>query len=255
MALPNKIRQGVGNQARKVLETGQRFTRFDQIRQRHFWSKYRFVPDANGFISSGDFDLFQTPVGQAGQGFAVPLTLLETNWPSANRVPDNQNFEITELGVSCQVTTSALGVNGNEFNSPVYHLLENEVLRNTILSITYLTNTVPLGLCTDYAQSSGPHVGFYQPGSNITNDADLLPVVVPDPRRTFVSNGAPGPGLRRKFKIPILLQHGETFRFTLQIPQGRGPWVQRVTSTDAATTPNIDVRLDFWATESFVEKS
>jgi len=255
MALPNKIRRNVSSQARKVLETGQRFTRFDQIRQRHFWSKYRFTPDANGFIASGEFDLFQTPVGQAGQGYTTPLTLLETNWPSANRVPDNQNFEITEIGVSCQVQTSALTVNGNEFNSNAYHLLENELIRNTIVAITYLTNTVPLGFCTDFAQSSGPHVGFYQPGSMLTDDADLLPIVVPDPRRTFVSNGVPGPGLRRKFKIPILLQHGETFRFTFLIPQGRGPYVQRVDQDDAATTPNIDVRLDFWATESFVEKS
>lgn len=254
MALPTKIRRGVSGQAQKVLETGQRFTRFDQIRQRHFWSKYRFVPDANGFISSGEFDIFQTPVGQAGQGFVVPLTLLETNWPSANRVPDNQNFEITELGVSAQVTTSALTVNGNEFNSNVYHMLENEVLRNTVLAITYLTNTVPLGFCTDFAQSSGPHAGFYQPGSNITDAAPPV-VAVPDPRRTFVSNGAPGPGLRRKFKIPILLQHGETFRFTFLIPQGRGPYVARVDQDDTATTPLIDVRLDFWATESFVEKS
>ncbi len=255
MALPNKIRHGVSKQAAHVLETGQRFTRFDQIRQRHFWSKYRFTPDANGFIASGEFDLFQTPVGQAGQGFTAPLTLLETNWPSANRVPDNQNFEITELGITANVTTTALTVNGNEFNSNVYHLLENELLRNTVVAITYLTNTVPLGFATDFAQSSGPHVGFYQPGSQITDDADLLPVVVPDPRRTFVTNGAAGPGLRRKFKIPILLQHGETFRFTFLIPQGRGPYVARVDQDDAATTPYIDVRLDFWATESFVEKS
>lgn len=255
MVMPSKIRKSVGRQATKLLETGQRFTRFDQIRQRHFWSKYRFTPDANGFIASGEFDLFQTPVGQAGQGYAVPLTLLETNWPSANRVPDNQNFEITELGVSAQVQTSSLTVNGNEFNSNVYHLLENELLRNTIVAITYLTNTVPLGMATDFAQSSGPHIGMYSPGSMLTDDADLLPVVVPDPRRCFVSNGAPGPGLRRKFKIPILLQHGETFRFTFLIPQGRGPYVARVDQDDAATTPNIDIRLDFWATESFVEKS
>jgi hypothetical protein len=254
MALPGKIRRGVSRQAAHVLETGNRFKRFDQIRQRHFWSKYRFTPDANGFIASGEFDLFQTPVGQAGQGYTTQLSLLETNWPSANRVPDNQNFEITELGVSAQVQTAGLTVNGNEFNSNVYHLLENELLRNMIVAITYLTNTVPLGMCTDFAQSSGPHIGFYQPGSPVSEGAPPV-VAIPDPRRTFVSNGAPGPGLRRKFKIPILLQHGETFRFSFLIPQGRGPYVQRVDQDDAAPSPNIDVRLDFWATESFVEKS
>ena len=254
MALPKKIRSSVNQQADKLLVTGNRFKKFDQIRQRHFWSKYRFTPDANGFISSGEFDVFQTPAGQAGQGYAVPLTALETNWAGANRVPDNQNLEVTELGVSAELVSAAGAVVGQLFNSQVYHLLENELLRNLILNITYLTNSVPLGLSTDFAQASAPHVGMYEPGSAFTGAAPPV-VTVPDRRRTFVSNGAPGPALRRRFKIPILLQHGETFRFTFQIPQGRGPFVARIDPNDAATTPNIDVRLDFWATESFVEKS
>jgi hypothetical protein len=254
MSLPSTIAKGVRRQAQQVLTTGNRFKRFDQIRQRHFWSKYRFTPDVNGFISSGDFDVFQTPVGQAGQGFLTPMTLLETNWPSANRVPDNQNFEITELGISGQAVTTSGALIGNLFNSQVYPHLENELIRNLIVSITYLTNTIPMGLGTDFAQSSGPHVGFYSPASPVSGAAP--PVAgVPDRLRTFISNGAPGPALRRRFKIPILLQHGETFRFTFQIPQGRGPYVQKVDPQDATGTPSIDLRLDFWATESFVEKS
>ena len=254
MALRN-IRRSVNRQATRLLETGGRFNRFDQIRQRHFWSKARFTPDANGFIASGDYDIFQTPAGQSGQGFATQLTLLETNWQGAGRVPDNQNLVIDEIGVSAQVTTAAgVAVVGNEFNSQVYHLLENELLRNTVLAITYLTNTVPLGMCTDFAQASGPHVGFYEPGSPFTDAAPPVSAV-PDRRRTFVSNGVPSPALRRRFKVPIMLGHGETFSFTLQVAQGRGPFVARIDPNDAATTPNIDVRVDFWATESFVEKS
>lgn len=254
MALPGAIKKSVASQAGQVLTTGNRFKRFDQIRQRHFWSKYRFTPDANGFIPSGDYDTFQTPIGQVGQGFATQLTLLETNWPSANRVPDNQNFEITELGVSAQIVNTAGAVVGAEYQSQVYDLLENELLRNLIVSITYLTNTIPMGLSTDFAQASGPHMGFYAPGSDFTGAAPPV-VTVPDRRRTYVANGMPGPALRRKFKIPILLQHGETFKFTFQIPPGRGPFIARVDPQDAATTPLVDVRMEFWATESFVEKS
>jgi hypothetical protein len=253
MALPRRIGRQVQDQAGQVLTTGNRFKRFDQIRQRHFWSKYRFTPDVNGFIQSGEFDLFQTPVGQAGQGFPIPLTLLETNWPSANRVPDNQNFEITEIGISGQVV-SAASVVGNLFSSHIYNALENELIRNLVVAITYLTNTIPMGLGTDFAQSSGPSIGFYAPGSSVTGAAP--PVAGPSDRfRTFATNGAPGPALRRRFKIPILLQHGETFRFTFQIPQGRGPYVARIDPADGLNTPSIDMRLDFWATESFVEKS
>lgn len=254
MVQTRSIRKQVRSQTERLLETGNRFKSFDQIRQRHFWSTYRFTPDANGFVPSGDFDVFQTPAGQAGQGYLTQLTLRETNWPSANRVPDNQNFEITEIGVSAQVSASAsVALLGLEYNSQVYHLLENEVLRNLVVSITYLTNQIPMGMATDFAQASGPNIGLYEPNMGISTATP--PVIVnPDRRRTFVQNGFGGPALRRKFRIPILLQHGETFKFTYSIPQGRSPYVAKIDPSDAAW-PYIDVRLDFWATESYVEKS
>ena len=105
--LPQRIRRSVRRQAEHLLETGRRFKRFDQIRQRHFWSEYMFRPDVNGYIQSGDFKMFITPPGQVGQGFPVELTDRETNWKSANRVPDNQNFEVLEVGVSIQGAPTA----------------------------------------------------------------------------------------------------------------------------------------------------
>lgn len=274
MPLPQRIRESVQRQAQNMLVTGQRFKRFDQIRQRHFWSTYRLTPNVNGFIASGEFDLFQTPSGQAGQGFTQQLTLLETNWPGSNRVADNQNLEVTELGVSCK--SRILDGNGvprdSLWNGPNYSGAENEILRNMQLSITYLTNTVPLGLCTDFAQASGPRVGQYAPNSpelyDIIDDGGGASLGVPDRidvlGRNLVTNGFAAPGLRRRFTIPILLQHGETFRFTLGISAGRGPWVQPPFPTPAPDddtqglgpgTAVFDVRVDMWATESFVEKS
>ena len=254
MPVPRKIRREVNAQTDKLLTTGNRFKRFDQIRQRHFWSKYRFTPDANGFIASGDFDVFQTPAGQSGQGYTTQLTLLETNWPSANRVPDNQNFEITEIGVSVQCTATAnVALIGNEFQSQVYQAAENELIRNTVVNITYLTNQIPLGMATDFAQPSAPMIGWYEPNTAVTTATP--PVLTnPDRRRNFVGNGFAAPGLRRRFKIPILLQHGETFKFTFTVTQGRGPYIAKIDPGDSAW-PYLDMRLDFWATESYVEKS
>lgn len=244
---PRSLSRSIKRQTEKVLTTGNRFKSFDQIRQRHFWSTYRFFPDANGFIPSGDFDVFQTPAGQAGQGFLTQLTLRETNWPSANRVPDNQNFDITEIGITAKISAPAnVAVLGQGFNSHVYHGLENEILRNLVIAITYLTNQIPMGLAVDFAQCGGANVGFYEPC--VTADAPG------DRRRTFVSNGFGGPALRRKFRIPILLQHGETFKFTFSIPQGRGPYIAKIDPQDTSW-PFVDVKLDFWATESYVEKS
>jgi len=248
----NRIRQGIKKQVDEVLVKGSRFKRFDQIRQRHFWSTYRLSSDANGFIASGNFDLFTTPTGQAGQGFVTQLTLRETNWNSANRVPDNQNFEITELGVSIIAVNTDTDARNN---TPYPAMQEDELARNMSLAITYLTNQVPLGLLVDFSQASGPMVGEYHPaiplaypdaaadlGVNGTPAANTIP-----PNDVFYTNGFAAPGLRRRLKIPILLQHGETFKFSYILDPGRGSWV--------GTNKTFDLRMDFFAVETFVEKS
>jgi hypothetical protein len=266
MALPNDIRNSVNAQGQNVLVTGQRFKRFDQIRQRHFWSTYRFVPDANGYIRSGQFDIFQTPSGQQGQGYSRQLSAQETNWPSSNRVPDNQNFEITELGCTVMASFQTQDQSGNIVDSPIkadwpnFPAAQAILLDNTSLAITYLTNTVPLGMCSDFAQASGPQMGFYAPNAPQTYPLPAGPYenAAVDATRTFYTNGFAAPGLRRRFKIPILLQHGETFRFTLQIEAGRGPFMSPIsaaTTVDELPTLVYDMRVDFWATESFVENS
>jgi hypothetical protein len=238
MALPTNIRQSVNRQASRLLETGQRFDRFDQIRQRHFWSDYLFVPDVNGNIASGDYKLFTTPSGQSGQGFPFALTDRETNWKSANRVPDNQNFEILELGVSILPGFDDLQDDVEPEVAALSANASNEFLRNTILSIQYLTNEISLGYCSDFAQSSAPVMGSYTPNNNVTTAS------IP---QEFISNGFAAPGLRRRFKIPILLQHGETFTFNFKVT--RQFWLSN--NTDTA----FIARMDFWATESFVERS
>jgi hypothetical protein len=229
-----------------LLETGRRFQRFDQLRQRHFWSMAAFTVDANGYIQSGAQRLFITPPGQAGQGFPFQLTERETNWKSANRVPDNQNFEVLELGVTLMTIPSEVEFGGND-SEPIIATPKqcNNFGQNTVLAIQYLTNEVPLGLCSDFAQAAGPQMGSYQPGAalqppnNVNND-----------RTRYQTNGFASPGLRRRLKVPILLQHGETFSFNLLTPR------TYFMSDVGVTADTLFVaRIDFWATESFVEKS
>lgn len=268
MTLPADIQQSVGKQAQQVLVTGNRFQGFDQVRQRHFWSTYRFQPDPDGYIQSGDFVVFQTPQGQIGQGYTRQLSLLETNWPSSNRVPDNQNFEITEVGCSCTqvfVNTEANTESPFKVMWDNYAFANQLLLDNTILNITYLTNTVPLGLCSDFAQAAGPTVGFYAPNApqayplpSYATSPEGFKAAPTDIQRNFMLNGFAAPALRRRFKIPILLQHGETFRFTLSVSPGRGPFMSPFAATSTVDDfPSFcyDLRMDFWATESFIEQS
>ena len=228
------IGQSVQNQSTNLLETGQRFARFNQLRQRHFWSTGCFTPDANGYIQAIILPLFVTPPGQVGQGFPVALSELETNWKAANRIPDNQNFEVTEVGCQIWCQTSAAGGDATVLNPRD----QVSVVTNTVIQIRYLTNAVPLGLMADFAEPAGSHLGTYRP----------QPIAAPVAAGITSTNGFSAPGLRRRFKVPILLQHGETFSFELNVPRA-----YLLTAGD--DTGRVVVRLDFWATESFVEKS
>lgn len=269
MPLPRQIRRSVGRQAERLLETGQRFERFNSIRQRHFWSTHTFKPNENGYIDSGTFQLFTTPPGQSGQGMVTPLSELETNWKASTRVPDNQNLEITEFGVSMWHTPylpndvqEPNGVGVKSQNPDRWSLNPFDAasfLQNTVLAITYLTNQVELGMISDFAQASAPYVGSYQPSAFINNYTSEGSVTgAPAGQSAFSSNGMPAPGLRRRFKIPILLQHGETFSFTMIIPRSFA-FAPFAMGPDGTVQPEnlrfIQARLDMWATESFVEKS
>lgn len=244
MALPTNIKRSVNRQATDLLTTGQRFDRFDQIRQRHFWSNYNFEVDAAGYLSSGDYKVFTTPSGQAGQGFPFALTDRETNWKSANRVPDNQNFEILELGISILPGFDGDGDVTDPERNVISANIANTFLQNTILAIQYLTNEISLGLCSDFAQASAPVMGSYIPNPVLS---DLDPITGLNPQE-FISNGFAAPGLRRRFKIPILLQHGETFTFNFKVARA-------FFMSGLPTDTSFVARMDFWATESFVERS
>lgn len=263
MSIPGQIADSVRRQASDMLRTGSRFKRFDKVRQRHFWSTYRFVPDDNGYVQSGEYEFFQITQGQMGQGFNWEVTLRETNWLGESRVPDNENLIVTEFGL-----TPMLAFPDDEeepsFNAPELEYPSNwaypancqQFLENTVLNLKYLTNEVSLGLCSDFAQASGPTWGWYAP--SIPQE---YPVASPGPnqldvvRRQLFTNGFPAPDLRRKLAIPIFLQHGETFRMMLSIPSGRGFYLYppQYNAGGPPVDYTLDVRLDFWATESFVE--
>ncbi len=240
MALPDNIRSSIKAQARRVMEKGSRFDRFDQIRQRHLWSVYNFIPDANGYIGSGEFKFFLTPDGQNGQGFpsGVALGALETDFKGTGRVPDNQNLSISELGVTLALCPPAVAPEGLLAGVVDPCIAAVAFFQNTLCAITYLTNTVELGFVEDFSQPAGPQVGNYIPVTHTGQGLDTYE------RPRFVTNGFAGPGLRRRFKIPIMLGHGETFNFSYLV--NRSYHVGDVA---------LYARLDLWVTESFVEKS
>ena len=267
-------------QIAKVLERGQRYGRFDQIRQRHFWSSYLFAGFAGTSIPAGPYDLFKTPPGSIGQGYPVPLTTRETNWLGAGRVPDNQNFVITEMGVTvkrppaCQqmsvpptpVAGGAAFDPNRPANSiaaamtpaqyaaingvaPVLPADATAILNGMVLEIGFLTNSVPLGYCGDFSQSGGLHA--FSPAYYKGPDAkDVARGVSGRQAAGDPVNGVPAAAFRRKLEVPNMLQHGESFFMRLNVPKAIP-----IQSLVNGSSGWFELRVDWWATESFAEKS
>lgn len=260
------IQSIVDAQIKKVLERGQRMGKFDQIRERHFWSTYLFVADpTTNQIASGQYDVFKTIPGQSGQGYPtnINLTQRETNWLNSGRVPDNQNFAIREIGVTIRnaplenttpANTSTVGVYnslsaaqktyvnfglGRSLTSFDAWLIANA----TTLEMSFLTNSVPLGLISDFSQSAGIITMPNNWGGVNEVSRELLNVAP--------ANGIAAAAFRRKFQIPILLQHGENMGMRLNIPRT----FTILDPEDQGGVGWFEIRVDWWAIESFVEKS
>ncbi len=251
----------VRKQVAGVLARGQRMERFDQLRSRHFWSTYLFAYGAGNQILPAPYEVFKAIPSQTGQGYPtnVPLTFRETNWLNAGRVPDNQNFVITEIGVTVMRPPAVGGTQGSPANAPTNGIFANlpqatqdlidqnkpvhpqdhaNLLYGTVLEMQFLTNSVPLGLCSDFSQSAG------------VRETDNLQSVAVIGAGGDPLNGVPAAAFRRKLEVPILLQHGETMgmRFNIHRP---------IDTVDLAGGGNgwAELRVDWWAHESFAEKS
>jgi len=263
------LQEMVGRQVDRVLARGQRWGSFDQIRQRHFWASYLFAYGAGNTIPAGSYEIFKVIPSQTGQGYpaGVPLSLRETNWKNAGRVPDNQNFVIQELGVTMlrPQAVDGDGPLGVPANAPANGIWSNipaatqaliaprrpihpqdayNVLYGGVLEMQYLTNQVPLGLCAYFSQSGG----IYSQEEQISALS-----VIDQPDGPFIGdpcNGTPAAAFRRKLEIPILLQHGEAMGMVLRFPEP----VQTLT-LDEGGAGWAELRVDWWATESFVEMS
>jgi len=260
--MARSLKKMVQRQVARVLERGSRLERFDQLRSRHFWSTYLFAYGAGNQIAAASYDIFKAIPSQTGQGYPtnVPLTLRETNWLNSGRVPDNQNFVITEMGVTVMRPPAVdaglanVPANGIYANLPagIQALIAHgnalhpqdvaNILYGGVLEMQFLTNAVPLGKLADFSQSAG--IREFQAleagtevGAIITAGGDPV-------------NGIPAAAFRRKLEVPILLQHGETMGMrinvhrpidTLTLAEGGAGWAE--------------VRVDWWAHESFAEKS
>lgn len=285
MAGPNyaqSIANSISGQESKLLRKGELSDwRYSQIRQRHLWSNYHFIPQTPGspiliatgvpIVQANTYDTFVTLQNQSGQGLPQGFVMDagDTNNLGAGRVPDDQNFAVWELGITilperqdvvnnCIASgTGGAGVSlGNLHPEDVDRILDEGVLQ-----VKYLTNSVQLGHLKDFAQSGGPSIvvrsllsstaaaatvgGETSGGLNEGNTAPSLQARI-SRLATNSGNTGPNPGTRRKLDVPIFLPATQTYSFQVAFYR---PFQLR--SKANGGTGCFQVRVDTWAVESF----
>lgn len=269
-ALPGDIASQIKQQERALVLEGARLGRFDKIRQREFYSRVLFAPGLGGTIQPGTYPVFNSIVGDTGQGYAQPLTLRETNWPSKGRISNNQNLVIKAF--HCDVTRqpgdSGLYPQGVtvDLDIPPHPTDVANVLKTCVLGIQFLTNVVPIGKLIDFPAVGGAYgwnqSGRQQPGTTPGADSSL-DLVPPEAVEAYGNLPTSGPrtqaAFERRARVPTLLQHGEQFSMVVIVPEAITLLGQNVNLQGDPrvrdATGCIEVEVSFWATESFVEKS
>jgi len=272
--LPTDIATQIKQQERELVLMGARLGNFDKIRQRELYSSFLFAPGLGGVIPAGEYEVFQAVAGDTGQGYSGPLTLRETNWPSRGRISNNQNLIIRGFHVDLRrpptdprVIPSGVTV---DYNIPPHPYDVDNFASSCILSIKYLTNTVPIGLVKDFPSVGGAYgwnqaarQGYDGSGSVLYNDVTIQTIsaaggVFPYSNLPITRNSTQA-AFERRAKVPTLLQHGEQFSMVLTVAR---PITLLAQNTAAANLPAnrdatgvLEARVSFWATESFVEKS
>lgn len=264
MALPPNIQQSLANQERDLLTKGQRLGRFDRIRQREFYSSYLFAPGFGNTIPAGRYEIFKVLRGEIGQGWPVALTERETNWTGKGRVPDNINLVLKSFHASIIRPPSTPiydDMQEVDISVPVHSADVTVMAYGCLLAVQYLTNTIPIGYLADFPGIGG---GFGWNGASRQAPDAALPGVSVSLNAAGAKSNLPltssktCPAFERRQRIGVLLQHGEQFSMVLIVPRSirllaRTSWGETAYGNDA--TGMIEVRVGFWGTESFVERS
>lgn len=280
------IADQIAQQQTALLEKGQKLGKFDRVRQREFWSTYLFAPGKGQVVQPQRVKLFVSTTGQPGQGYQNNLTERETNWAQSGKLPDQQNLIMQSLHCSIQrapvdrniltAAQNALVPQTYDPTIPIHPTDMESIAKGTVVEIEYLTEKIPMGLVADFPSVGGVW-GFREASRQWPAAAQPPPPIVETVGLSYTPRTSAGiefpnsaylpttknqvaAAFERRFRVPNLLQHGEQFSVNLVIPVG---W-QMVGVSPLETAGMIEgrdgtglfeIRVGFWATESFVEQS
>jgi hypothetical protein len=253
---------------------------FSKVQSRHIWSTFYFHSATGGAIQPaafggnnpvlqpGTYPVFTTLQQANGQGLPAGFFLdsLDTNWLSAGRVSDDQNFLVTEIGAQILpmrpeiVALSTIAMTGGAVAADDV----DKIQRDVILQLKYVTEQIPLGTLGQYAPPCGsvetvPGVLDYAGQRNVTLDGGgmgfsnlaAFPNGQTQQARLIQLGGPtpPQPAMRRRLDVPLYLANSTTFTFELLVLR---PTQLRPGGTKGAGgTGAFQVRIDLWVIESY----
>lgn len=269
----SSIQNMLNKQSQELLRKGSpggNWDKFDQIRQRHIWSKFHVTSgyagsliDAAGlFTPTGPLNFFASATGQNGAGLPAGFNVddLDTNFPGVNRVADDHNWVVEEIGVTIESPRQdVIGSSGGAMiDGPPALWDVDQLLEGGIIKIKYLTNEVIYGPLAQYAQPggvsiAGPSLEDYSAAEAVTV-AQLTgganETTARQARWNMNSGPIPAmPKLRRKLDVPFFLPARQTFNFRVFFPRPI-----QLLPLAAGGTGGFTVRIDWWAIESFRER-
>jgi hypothetical protein len=181
----------------------------------YLWSTYHFV---NATVP-GSYQIFNTLVGNAGQGYSTGLTLRETSLTSnAGQVPLDQRWECFDIGVEILGTPGSAAASVPQ--ADCFELMNKLVLQFN-RSGTQAINLGPIGLFPGGTGAFGN-----QGPSNTATTASY-------------GNGYPDMGARRRLgERSIMLNPGDTWGMTLLVTNSP--------ANNLVLTAAADVRVSLW---------
>jgi hypothetical protein len=155
----------------------------DQLYSAHLWPA--------GAVVAQEYPVFITPVRQAGQGFALPLSYLHTNLISAGQIPAGASWQINKIGVYAAA--------GNDPDDNINFFRHCVVIMNKGAD--------------DYARPIGP-AATLPGGAGMTGVATTTNPVT-DLRET--ANGIASAAAMWELDTPLILTQQESFSFSFQL--------------------------------------
>ena len=272
------LQQQVMQKAAGGTLAGKNPNNFSKVQSRHIWTTGYFFQGSGGQIQAAAFGgnnpvlqpntypLFTTLQQANGQGLPQGFTLdaLDTNWLSAGRVSDDQNFLVTEVGFQLLPIRPEIAALAPTVMSPGPLAADDvdKLQRDVIVQLKYITEEIPLGTLGQYAPPGGavetvPSVLDYagqvngtldgggmgmsaQTTTQVWDQARLIQLAGPTP---------PQPAMRRRLDVPIYLANSTTFTMQLVVP--RSVQLRPGGNTGVGGTGAFSVRCDFWVIESY----